>query len=117
MSVETFPEYLSIGEQERGDSLGLDFDSYRRLARTALAIIQEERLTMGLYRVDGCAALDIFGQTNCLTILIDSAANELSLVGCLMDVPFGNAVCLLTVENSEKGWRKLLRLAREEIMK
>jgi hypothetical protein len=115
MSVETLPEYLSIGEQERGDSLGLDFDSYRHLACTALAIIKEERLTMGIYKVEAGCALDIFGNRQCLTIEIDSAANEMSLFACPMNVPFGNAVCLLTVETSEKGWRRLLQMAREEI--
>ena len=116
MSAETLPEYLSISQQERGDSLGIDWESYKRLARTSLAISKEDRLTMGLYRVDGGAALDIFGKTNCLTILIDSSANELSLFVCPMDSPFGSAVCLLTADNSEeKSWRKLLRLAREEI--
>jgi hypothetical protein len=36
MSAETLPEYLSVSEQERGDSLGIDVQTYRALARTVL---------------------------------------------------------------------------------
>jgi hypothetical protein len=47
MSVQ-LPEYLSVGDDERGQSLGIDWDSYRCLASTALAIIGQNRPTMGL---------------------------------------------------------------------
>jgi hypothetical protein len=39
---------LSVGDDERGQSLSIDWDSYRRLASTALAIIGQNRPTMGL---------------------------------------------------------------------
>jgi hypothetical protein len=104
MTVQTLPQYLSVSQDERGDSFGLSWDDYRHLARSALAIIQEERLTMGLYRFDQGAALDIFGESNCLTLVVSE--NQDSGAG---------AICLLTVDNCEEGWRKLVKLAREEI--
>jgi hypothetical protein len=63
MSVQ-LPEYLSVGDDERGQPLGIDWDSYRRLASTALAIIGQNRPTMGLYKKNGLAALDIFNRRN-----------------------------------------------------
>jgi hypothetical protein len=114
MTVDTLPEYLHVSQSERGESFGIDFESYRRLATTALAIIQEESLTMGLYRVDGGAALDIFGRVNCLTILVDCAQKQLHLLRSPMD-DGAELVCLLTADSSAPGWRKLLQIAREEI--
>jgi hypothetical protein len=87
-AFEALPLYVSPRADERGGTLGIDLESYKRLARTALAIIREDRLEMGLYRLEGGCALDIFGQTRCLTILIDTSAQELSLFICGMDDPF-----------------------------
>jgi hypothetical protein len=103
MSVETLPEYLNVSQNERGGSLPIDFETYHHLARTALAIIENERLTIGLYRLadgQGCA-LDVFGKSNCLTIVIQSSENRLFLYTCPMDSPFGGAVCLLKADNSD----------------
>ena len=114
-ALETLPEYFTPPPQERGDSLGLDFETYRRLARTSLAIIKDRPLMMGLYRLEDGCGLDIFGKINCLTIVIDSAQDQLALFTCGMDAPFGSAVCLLSADTSEKSWRKLLRIAQREI--
>lgn len=113
-SQPTLPEYINVAENERGTSLGIDFDSYRHLARVALAIIRQEDWTMGIYRrpEEGCG-LDIFTEMICLSILV--TAKEVSLFTCPMDSAFGSAVCLLQAENSEKTWRRLLKLAKEEI--
>jgi hypothetical protein len=106
--------YLSVSEEERGTSLGIDGETYRELARTALAIIKDLRLTMGLYRMENGCGLDIFGKSDCLTIVVDSAENQLSLLSSPMDSG-GGVFCLMTVDNSENGWRRLLKIAREEI--
>jgi hypothetical protein len=114
-ALETLPVYLTPCPDEKGPGLGIDFESYKRLAKTSLAIIRDDRLTMGLYRLQGGCALDIFGETNCLSILIDVSENEVSLFVCPMDAPFGSAVCLLSADNSDdKSWRKLLRLAKSK---
>ena len=73
MSVRLPEEAFSVGDDERGQSLGIDWDSYRRLASTALAIIGQNRPPDdGLYKKNGLAALDIFNRRNCLTIIINS---------------------------------------------
>ena len=58
-SLPTLPEYLNVAEGERGSSLGIDFESYRHLARVALAIIRQEPWTMGVYRHSEGCGLDI----------------------------------------------------------
>ena len=115
MSLQTLPEYINVAENERGDSLGLDFESYRHLARVALAIIREEFWTMGIYRLPEGCGLDIFAERNCLSILIERSENQLSLFVCPLDTPFAEAVCLLQTENCEESWRELLWIAKEEI--
>ena len=118
MTIETLPEYLSLEEDERGDSLGLDWESYRYLARTALRITAGHEAMMGIYRLangQGCA-LDLWfaGATDCLTIVVNFAENQLCLLSSPMDSAAGVS-CLLNADNSDKSWRKLLRLARQEI--
>jgi hypothetical protein len=117
MSVETLPDYLAISEAERGESLGIDFATYRVLARTALKTIADREAMMGIYRLaesKGCA-LDFWfvGAENCLTIVVNAAENQLCLLSSPMDG--GQVVGLLTVDNSEKGWRMLSRIAKNEI--
>jgi hypothetical protein len=113
MSTESLPDYFRPDEQECGESLGISVDNYRGLAKAVLAIIKGLRLTIGLYRLkDGCA-VDIFGESQCLTIAINSAENQVSLFSCHMD---GTKVfCLLRVANSETGWSQIRDFAREEV--
>ena len=110
-ALETLPEYLSVAEHERGDSLGIDFENYRQLARTSLAIIEDRALTMGLYRLEDGCALDVFGRSNCLTIIIQSAQNRLLLYTCPMDSPFGGAVCVFAGGTCPQDWSKLKETA------
>jgi hypothetical protein len=113
MSAERLPEYFRPDEQERGQSLGLDDQTYRQLAKTGLAIIKGLGLTIGLYRLEEGCGLDIFGQTNCLTIVVDCVENQVFLAACPMD---GTEVFfLLRVENCESGWRKIRQLVRAEV--
>ena len=118
MSGETLPEYLSVSEQERGDSLGIDFEAHRALARSALRVIAGRDAMMGIYRLadsKGCSLEFWFASAEyCLTIVVNSVENQLSLLSSPMDSG-GGVFCLMTVDNSENGWRKLWRLAREEI--
>ena len=127
MSVETLPEYLNVSEGEQGDSLGIDFETYRHLARTALAIIREEFWTMGIYRHSEGCGLDIFAERICLTILVDVSENRLSLFVCPLDTPFAEALCLLQVgelrrelaQTPETGQRggPLMKLSVNTILK
>ena len=79
-SQPTLPEYINVAENERGTSLGMDFDSYRHLARVALAIIRQEDWTMGIYRrpEEGCG-LDIFTEMICLSILVTVSKEVISI--------------------------------------
>lgn len=117
-ALETLPVYFTPAPNETGGSLGIDFASYRRLAKTALALIRHRPLTLGLYRLangEGCG-LDVFGPKKCVSILVNSTENELALFVCGMDAPFSSATCVLSAENSdERSWRRLLRLAKQEI--
>ena len=106
------PQYLALTASERGHSLGLDFETYRHLAHTALAITQDRGFIMGIYRIEQGCALDIFALLHCLTIAIEE---QLSLWICPLDAPLGSTVCRLQLPNTPQGWRKLLHSAREEI--
>ena len=117
MITDQPPEYLQLTTAKRGHHLlGIDFETYRHLARTALAITTDlDDLFMGVYRLEQGCALDLFASKDCLTIVIDAAQEQLALWLCPMDAPSAQAVCLLQVESSPEGWRQLGARAREEI--
>jgi hypothetical protein len=113
-ALQAPPEYLHLKADERGEGLGISWDDYRALARTALKVIKDIPYEMGIYRWPEGAALDIWSGDRCLTIQINSAAKELSLFRAEMDG--AGVICLLTVSNSEEDWRELGRIARREIL-
>jgi hypothetical protein len=110
------PVYLDVSEGETGRSFGLDFQTYRLLARTSLSVIQNvPNHFMGIYRAGECVSLDIWGTAALLTICIDSGANRLELFLCDdLDSP-QEPVCILSTDNSLSGWRTLGQLARAEM--
>jgi hypothetical protein len=70
-------------DKPRGESLGIGLENYRHLAGTALAIVKDLDLIIGLYRLQTGCGLDIFGENNCLSRLFlighragDHPANE-----------------------------------------
>jgi hypothetical protein len=72
MTATTIPNYVAVTRDESGANLGLSFDEYRRLARTALAVTQDRETVMGIYRCDQGCALDIFSARHLVTIQVNS---------------------------------------------
>jgi hypothetical protein len=117
MSVETLPPaYLTLEPRERGTSLGISFQNYRMLARSALTITRELSATMGVYRVGsaGCA-LDIWVKNRCLTIQINSELKCLLLL-LFEDLDSGEMpICILSVSDSQEDWKRLQQVAHRAL--
>jgi hypothetical protein len=81
MTETLLPNYLMLTLAERGDSLGISFEDYRLLARTALGATHDVSVLMAIYRLPefGCA-LDIWNGQRCLTIRINPTAQALHLL-------------------------------------
>jgi hypothetical protein len=100
MSADLLPAYVDIASTETGLGLGLSFESYRFLARTALGIIEGLSVTMGTYKTpSGCVALDIFSCDKLLTIEINSKLGSLALFACDLDSA-EEPQCILSVGDS-----------------
>jgi hypothetical protein len=116
-AAETVPQYLSLEPTEGGSSLGIDFETYRRLAGAALSITRNIPWFMGIYRLPdgrGCA-LDIFTADRCATIVIDSDAEQLGLWLCAdLDSPSAPE-CILSVSNSKSDWKRLQQAAHRAL--
>ena len=111
------PEYLSrIPAHGVQTMLNISWDCYRQLAHAMLKIINEIETTNALYRLPqnrGCV-LDIFSSEKCLSIVIDSEEQEVSLHSCLLDSV--KPECLVVFQAAEEeSWRQLAILAREEL--
>jgi hypothetical protein len=107
------PAYLHLDAMAQAETVvGLDFETYRHLGRTALLIIKGVPGTMmGIYRIgDSGCGLDIWFATHCLTILIDRQANILQLACSDLDLATPT-ICLLNTDNSKHSWQVLLQAA------
>ena len=79
-------------------------------------IIQNVETLNALYRLpqNRGAALDIFTDQKCLTIVVDSQEQEVGLWSCLLDSTESD--CLAVCEASEEdSWKELAVLARREV--
>ena len=113
MLTETVPEYLSLGQTERGASLGLSPTDYRWLAVTGLSIIEPfENALMGIYQPEPqTVALDIWIADRCQTISVDTANGTLRLFTAGLDSPEPPVLLFAGTTTSPADWRKLKDLA------
>jgi hypothetical protein len=109
------PQYVSLPVHERGNSLNISWENYRLLARTCLRIIDGFSTTNAVYRLpkERGGALDIFSDQKCLSIVIDSQEQEVSLWSCLLDSV--KPECLVVCDSEESSWSELAELARKEL--
>ena len=112
MSVGTLPPaYLTLEPCERGTSLGISFEDFRHLARTALAITKDiPGSFMAVYRTEGGCILDLLLRHHCLSIQVSSRSHEVSLFAAGLDSAEA-AVCLFAGSNCPEDWRALQNCA------
>jgi hypothetical protein len=117
--ADLLPAYLEVSRFETGRTLGLDHQTYRCLCYTALGIIEGvPGRFMGIYRQPGRGAvLDIWSASKLLIICTDPSANRLELFLCPdLDSP-SDPACIVSISNSKEDWKRLGRIARNEITK
>ena len=108
MLTETVPDYLILGQTERGASLGLSPTDYRWLAVTGLSITEPfENSLMGIYQPQPqTVALDIWIADLCLTVSMNTANGTLRLFTAPLDSPEA-PVLLFAGSTSTEDWRRL----------
>ena len=109
MLTETVPEYLSLGQTERGASLGLSPTDYRWLAVTGLSIIEPfENSLMAIYQPQPqTVALDLWIADLCLTVSVDTANATLRLFTAPLDSCEAPVLLFAGTTSSPADWRKL----------
>jgi hypothetical protein len=111
--ITTIPAYLPVDPYDRGSSLGISFEDYRCLARTALSMPRD---TMGIYKLGSeTCALDIYHGNRCLTIQVNSRLGHLCLLLSADLDSTDDPLCILSVGNSEDDWKRLGQIARKQI--
>lgn len=117
-AADLLPAYFDVSRSERGNSFGIDSETYRMLAATALSVTQGVPNTfMGIYGLGdgrGCV-LDIFVRDFCLTVVVDSSLGQISLLCSDLDSPASSGVLLDGIESCPENWRKLGAKAKEII--
>jgi hypothetical protein len=112
------PQYERLEDDENGGNYALEWDTYRALCRSALAIIERHpSQLMAIYRLTDSTGevaglgLDIFIESLCLSLQITDS--ELQMYACELDnVKYRT---LAVSDNCDESWRVLVKIARKTI--